>query len=321
MTGEKFTLMQYSVSAILGLIDAEDFVIPEIQRPFVWKRSQVRDLIDSLYNGYPTGYIITWKNPDVKTKDGGKANGKKVLIDGQQRVTALMAAIAGKEVLDDDFNKDRIKIAFNLLAEDETKSFAVQDASHLKDKRWIPDISVVFDTEFDSFDFAMKYCEVNEGIKPNEVNKAVTALKGIANRQIGVIELDAALDIDEVTEIFIRINSKGTALSQSDFVMSKMAADTIHSGSLMRKTVDYFCHLAVKPDFYSQLTHDAEFQASKYADKIKWLAKDYDDIYDPDYGDMLRVSFMHQFRRGKLADLVSLLSGRDFVTKELEKIL
>ena len=96
MTGEKFTLMQYSVHAILGLIDAEDFVIPEIQRPFVWKRSQVRDLIDSLYNGYPTGYIITWKNPDVKTKDGGKANGKKVLIDGQQRVTALMAAISGR---------------------------------------------------------------------------------------------------------------------------------------------------------------------------------------------------------------------------------
>lgn len=89
MTGEKFTLMQYSVSAILGLID-------------------------SLYNGYPTGYIITWKNPDVKNKDGGKANGKKALIDGQQRVTALMAAIAGKEVLDDDFNKDRIKIAFNV---------------------------------------------------------------------------------------------------------------------------------------------------------------------------------------------------------------
>lgn len=77
MIGEKFTLMQYSISAILGLIEAEDFVIPEIQRPFVWKRSQVRDLIDSLYSGYPTGYIITWKNPDVQTKDGGKANGKK----------------------------------------------------------------------------------------------------------------------------------------------------------------------------------------------------------------------------------------------------
>lgn len=316
MTGEKFTLMQYSISAILGLIEAEDFVIPEIQRPFVWKRSQVRDLIDSLYNGYPTGYIITWKNPDVQTKDGGKANGKKVLIDGQQRITALMAAIAGREVLDEDFNRDRIKIAFNPLAKDETKRFAVQDASHLKDKKWIPDISVVFDSNFDPFDFAIEYCSVNEGIKPNDVNKAITELKGIANRQIGVIELDHSLDIDEVTEIFIRINSKGTALSQSDFVMSKMAADTAHGGNILRKTVDYFCHLAAKPEFYSHLVHDTEFQNSKYASKIKWLAKDYDDIYDPDYGDMLRVSFMHQFRRGKLADLVSLLSGRDFETKE-----
>ena len=316
MTGEKFTLMQYSISAILGLIEAEDFVIPEIQRPFVWKRSQVRDLIDSLYNGYPTGYIITWKNPDVQTKDGGKANGKKVLIDGQQRITALMAAIAGKEVLDEDFNRDRIKIAFNPLAKDSTKRFAVQDASHLKDKKWIPDISVVFDSSFDPFDFALEYCAINEGVKPNDVNKAITGLKGIANRQIGVIELDHSLDIDEVTEIFIRINSKGTALSQSDFVMSKMAADTEHGGNMLRKTVDYFCHLAVKPEFYSHLTHDTEFQNSKYASKIKWLTKDYDDIYDPDYGDMLRVSFMHQFRRGKLADLVSLLSGRDFETKE-----
>ena len=227
-----------------------------------------------------------------------------------------MAAISGKEVLDDDFNKERIKIAFNPLAEDETKRFAVQDASHLKDKKWIPDISVVFEPEFDPFEFSIRYCETNEGVKPNVVNNAVMELRSIANRQIGVIELDASLEIDEVTEIFIRINSKGTALSQSDFVMSKMAADTNHNGSLMRKTVDYFCHLAVKPDFYSQMIKDQEFQNSKYAAKIKWLANDYDDIYDPNFGDMLRVSFMHQFRRGKLADLVSLLSGRDFITKE-----
>lgn len=252
----------------------------------------------------------------MQTKDGGKANGKKILIDGQQRITSLMAAISGKEVLDEDFNKDRIKIAFNPLATDETKRFAVQDASHIKNKKWIPDISVVFDSNFDSFDFALKYCEANEGIKPNDINKAITALKGIANRQIGVIEFDHSLDIDEVTEIFIRINSKGTALSQSDFVMSKMAADIEHGGNMLRKTVDYFCHLAVKPEFYSHITNDEEFQNSKYASKIKWLSKDYDDIFDPDYGDMLRVSFMHQFRRGKLSDLVSLLSGRDFETKE-----
>ena len=324
MNGEKFTLMQYPISAVLGLIEANDFVIPEIQRPFVWKRRQVRDLIDSLYNGYPTGYIITWKNPDIHTKDGGYSSGKKVLIDGQQRVTALMAAISGKEVLDEDFNKGRIRIAFNPFAEDESKRFAVQDASHLKNKKWIPDIAPLFESNFDSFEFSMNYCNDNTDVKPNDVNNAISKLRNIANRQIGVIELDQALDIDEVTEIFIRINSKGTPLSQSDFVMSKMAADGDvetggHGGSVMRKAVDYFCHLAIKPDFYPNMLKDSEFQKTKYAPKLKWLSNDYDDIYDPAFGDMLRVAFMHQFGRGKLADLVSLLSGRDFVTKEFRE--
>lgn len=319
MVGEKFTLMQYPVNAILGMIEAEEFVIPEIQRPFVWKRSQVRDLIDSLYNGYPTGYIITWKNPDVKTKDGVIAGGKHVLIDGQQRITAIMAAVAGKEVLDDDFNKDRIKIAFNPLETDSSKRFAVQDASHLKDKKWIVDIAEVFKPDFDLFEFATRYCAENDGTKPNEISNALMTLKGIANRQIGVINLDHTLDIDEVTEIFIRINSKGTALSQSDFVMSKMASDTKHGGNMLRKVVDYFCHLAVKPDFYPQMQKDKEFEQTEYAQKIRWLSKDNEDIYDPDYNDMLRVAFMYSFHRGKLGDLVSLLSGRDFETREFKE--
>lgn len=319
MQGEKFTLMQYNVSAILGFIEAGQFVIPEIQRPFVWKKSQVRDLIDSLYNGYPTGYIITWKNPDVHTKDGTMANGKHILIDGQERITALMASIVGLEVLDEDFNKDRIKIAFNPLATDSDKRFAVQDASHLKDRKWISDISEVFKNNFDPFDFVFKYCEDNPKVKHNEVNNAIIKLKEIANRQIGVIELDHSLDIDEVTEIFIRINSKGTALSQSDFVMSKMAADTAHGGNTLRKVVDYFCHLAVKHDFFPQMIKDTEFEKTEYAYNIKWLAKDNEDIYVPDYNDMLRVAFMYSFDRAKLSDLVSLLSGRDFETREFRE--
>lgn len=319
MVGEKFTLMQYSVSAILGLIEAQQFVIPEIQRPFVWKRAQVRDLIDSLYNGYPTGYIITWKNPDVQTKSGTMAGGKHVLIDGQQRITAIMAAIAGLEVLDEDFNNDRIKIAFNPLAEDPTKRFAVQDASHLKDKKWIPDIAEIFKTDFRQRAFENEYASNNENVDLDELSETLTKLKGIANRQIGVIELDHMLDIDEVTEIFIRINSKGTALSQSDFVMSKMAADIAHGGNTLRKVVDYFCHLSVKPDFYPQMQKDVEFGKTDYASTIKWLAKDNEDIYNPDYNDMLRVAFMYSFDRGKLSDLLSLLSGRDFETREFRE--
>ncbi len=97
MENEKYSNYPLSISAILGLIEANDIAIPEIQRPFVWKKTQVRDLIDSLYKGYPTGYIILWKNPNVKLKDGRISSGKKVLIDGQQRITALLTAITEEQ--------------------------------------------------------------------------------------------------------------------------------------------------------------------------------------------------------------------------------
>ena len=99
---EKYTANSISVSAILGLIESGDIAIPEIQRPFVWKKKQVRDLLDSLYKGYPTGYLIIWKNPNIKLKDGTFSSGKKILIDGQQRVTALMTAISGIPVINSD---------------------------------------------------------------------------------------------------------------------------------------------------------------------------------------------------------------------------
>ena len=99
----KYSVAQYSVDNILGFINSGEISIPEIQRPFVWKSSQVRDLIDSLYKGYPTGYIILWKNPNVKLKDGTISSGKKVIIDGQQRITALMTSIAARTVFNQDF--------------------------------------------------------------------------------------------------------------------------------------------------------------------------------------------------------------------------
>lgn len=319
MIEEKYNVFAYSIATILGFIDAGDIAIPEIQRPFVWKRTQVRDLIDSLYNGYPTGYLIIWQNHNVKLKDGKLAIGKKILIDGQQRVTALMAAISGKSIIDDDYKSTRIKIAFNPTSK-EDEVFAVQDSSHLKSKKWIPDISEIFKPKFNAFNFTLEYCENNPEAIPGEISSVINRLRGIAARQIGVIELIPTLDIDEVTEIFIRINSQGKSLSQADFAMSKIAADEKNEGSLMRKAIDYFCHLCVQPEFYSTIeANDPAFMRSDFAPKLKWLKNENGDLYDPDYGDMLRVSFMHKFHRGKISDLVALLSGRDFETKEFKE--
>ena len=313
MIQDKYSVTQFSVNVILGNIESGEIAIPEIQRPFVWKPRQVRDLIDSLYSGYPTGYLIIWQNPDVKLKDGSNAVGKKVLIDGQQRVTALMTAIAGREILTDEYESKVIRIAFNPLAEGEEEQFAVTTPAHEKSSFWIPDISVIFANDFDSYSFIDEYALKNPEVSKKEINQKITRLLNIKSCQLGAIVLVPQLDINEVTDIFVRINSQGKRLNESDFAMSKIAADEKYGGNMLRKAIDYFCHLAVDPAFYNTLiTADKPFYESEYAPKLKWLKDDFDDIYDPDYNDMLRVSFMHQFGRAKLGDLVSLLSGRDF---------
>ena len=113
---EKFNTTNYTIEQILGLIRSNSIAIPEIQRPFVWKNSQVRDLLDSLYKGYPTGYIILWQNHGVKLKDGTVSKGQKILIDGQQRITALMTSIVGWEIINSEYKKTRVKIAFDPFA-------------------------------------------------------------------------------------------------------------------------------------------------------------------------------------------------------------
>ncbi|MCQ2010947.1 DUF262 domain-containing protein [Sporolactobacillus sp. STSJ-5] len=317
---DKYTVTQYSMSSLLGYIDAGDIAIPEIQRPFVWKGKNVRDLIDSLYNGYPTGYLIIWQNPNVRLKNGQESVGKKVLIDGQQRITALMTAIAGKPVLNEDYEERTIKIAFNPIAEEEDGRFAVQTPVHLKTKHWIPDISELFKTQFSVRKFINQYLEENPKADEDLVDQAITQLLSIKSCQLGAIVLIPQLDINEVTEIFVRINSQGKRLNESDFAMSKIAADERYGGNLLRKAIDYFCHLAVEPSFYNKLAlSDHDFMKSEFEPKLRWLRNDKEDIYDPDYSDMLRVSFMHTFNRAKLGDLVSLLSGRDFADRKFKE--
>ena len=161
---EKYQSSNLSVEQILGLIKSNEIAIPEIQRPFVWKPKQVRDLIDSLYTGYPTGYIIISQSPNMRLKDGKLSEGKKIMIDGQQRITALMTAIVGLEVINADFEKQRIKIAFNPFAEDDEERFKVQDNAILKDKKWMADIAVLFHHNFNMWEFVNEYCSKNPEI-------------------------------------------------------------------------------------------------------------------------------------------------------------
>ena len=312
----RYSVNNYTVDTLLSNIKSGTIAIPEMQRPFVWEAWKVRDLIDSLYNGFPVGYIIEWQNPDVKLKDGTKSLGKRVLIDGQQRITAMTAAIVGKEVLDDHYKWRRIVIAFNPQEE----KFEVSNNAIKKSPKWIPDIAPVLEPDFDSLTFVMDYCKKNDmEDKMSQINAIINKLRGIVNNNIGVITLNADLDIDSVTEIFIRINSKGEPLSQADFVMSKISSNEVYGGNITRKTIDYFCHLLKSPEDLKEIQHnDTEFSELPEFEAIKWASKKNEPIYSTTYTDILRVAFTYKFKRGRLSDLVSLLSGRDFDSREFK---
>ena len=316
MSSQKYSVNQHLIETLLSWVKSGEIAIPEIQRPFVWDASKVRDLMDSLYQGYPVGYIIAWRNPNVKLKDGSVAEGKKVLIDGQQRVTALRAALAGEQVINQDYKQIRIRIAFQPIEE----RFEVANPAIDKDKTWFPDIAPIINGELKSHKVARDYIALNPDADEDLVYDRLDKLTDIVKKQVGLIELAPDLDIETVTEIFIRINSKGVVLSQADFAMSKIAVNEEFDGNALRKAIDYFCHLAIAPEFYPHIEqNDIEFAKTDYFAGMKWLRKENDDLYDPSYSDMLRVAFTSRFNRGKLSDLVGLLSGRNFETRTYEK--
>ena len=318
MSIQQYSVNQHPIQTLLTWIESGEIAIPEIQRPFVWDATKVRDLIDSLYAGYPIGYLISWRNPSVKLKDGTSSEGKRVLIDGQQRITALMAALLNERVINKDYKRVNITIAFN----PKEKKFEVTNPAIKKDKIWIANIADILSRDVSILKVVNEYCERNESSNQDEIFKSIELLRGIVNNHIGLIELNSDLDIETVTEIFIRINSQGAVLSQADFAMSKIAANETYNGNKLRKCIDYFCHLAIAPEFYQQLADvDKEFSSTEYFQKMSWLKQENDDLYDPSYTDMLRVAFTSEFKRGRLRDLVALLSGRNFETRAYEEAI
>lgn len=318
MSPHRYSVTPHPIETILTWVKSGEIAIPEIQRPFVWDATKVRDLLDSLYAGYPVGYLIVWQNPAVKLKDGTHAAGKRILIDGQQRVTALMAALLGRDVLTKDYETTRIRIAFH----PQEQRFEVANPAIGKDAAWIHDVSTIFSPTVNLWSVIDDYVKQNPPATHSDILNVLERLRKMVNNPVGVIDLAADLDIDTVTEIFIRVNSAGVTLSQADFAMSKIAVNESYGGNVLRKAIDYFCHMAVSPEFGTQIEQrDPAFAASEFYPKMKWLKDANSDIYDPSYTDMLRVAFTSEFKRGRLQDLVALLSGRNFETKQFEDIV
>ncbi len=215
-----FNPKTYQLGNILNDIETGSIALPDLQRPFVWKLTKVRDLMDSLYKGLPVGSIVLWEIYEPESYrpigvSGNKRSPRFLVIDGQQRLTSLFSIVKNAEIISQNVRKIKIKIAFNPIEE----RFEVSNPAIEKSAEWIADISDLF-INSSSFSAVNSYIERLPDIKEEErdlIAKRIERVTNIINYPLSVIELSTNLDPEEVSEIFVRINSKGISTSTKTF--------------------------------------------------------------------------------------------------------
>lgn len=305
MTDTVFTKVDYDLNSLVKYISMGDIGLPDIQRPFVWKNIKVRDLFDSMYRGYPVGYLLFWKNAiksdgninksqktigtDIKQKTPGL-----VIVDGQQRLTSLYAVIRNIPVLRENFESEHIRIAFNPLEE----KFEVTDAAIIRDKAFISDISRLWATDAKITRIIHNYLnnirtsrEITEE-EENLIEDRILKLQGLLSFPLTALELSPDIDEEAVSEVFVRINSKGTPLNQSDFILTLMSVFWDEG----RAELEKFCRESRIPS--------------------KGTASPFNYFIEPSPDNLLRVGVGVAFKRARLQYVYSILRGKDLETGE-----
>lgn len=233
MTQTMFRRVDYTLQQLVDAIEIGSLGLPDIQRPFVWEPTKVRDLLDSMYRGFPVGYLLLWENPPDdagKTQIGVTGHGHKrpsrLIIDGQQRLTSMYAVMTGKPVIDKDFRQKRIGISFRPL----DGRFEVTSAAIQRSPEWIADISEqVFSNGAGTFTLVGRYIQqISKAreVAPEEQDKAarnIERLLALKTYPFHALEVHSEADEEDVAEVFVRVNSKGTPLNQADFILTLLS--------------------------------------------------------------------------------------------------
>lgn len=295
MAGHLFKYIPFSVSQLTSAIDSGALALPDIQRPFVWPQSKVRDLLDSMYRGFPVGQVMFWQTgaePGVKqigTDAKAMAVPFHLIVDGQQRLTSLYAVMLGKPVLREDFTEQIIKVAFNPF----TEQFAIPDATTARQVEWLPNITPLYHSFLETVEgYVEKVREVREVTEEDRKHlfNVLDHVRDLSGYQFSVVELDVNADEEQVAEVFVRINSEGVVLNQADFILTLMSVFWEKG----RRELEDFAREAKKPSLDT-------------ASPFNWYIH-------PQPAQMLRVSAAVAFRRAVLKHVYSALRGRDVDT-------
>ncbi|MEU4823020.1 DUF262 domain-containing protein [Actinomadura sp. NPDC023710] len=285
-----FRTTDYSVAHLVEAVDRGDVALPDIQRPFVWKTTKVRSLFDSMYKGFPVGFLLFWETdaePGARRIGSGDAVPRNLIVDGQQRLTSLYAVMKGLDVVRENYDKTRIRIAFRPA----DGRFEVTDAAIEKDPEFIPDISVLwagggFHGVVRAFTERLASRREVSQEEQDRLTEALDRCRDLSNYSFKVMELSRSIDEEQVAEIFVRINSEGVTLNQADFILTLMSVFWEKG----RRDLEDFCRGARQP------TVDG-------GTAFNWYLR-------PQPDQLLRVSVALAFRRAVLKQVYQLLRGK-----------
>lgn len=282
--------------------------LPDLQRPFVWPDNKVRELLDSMYKGFPIGYIMLWASPEEYTRMNHIGKNSKtysvpddLVIDGQQRLTALLAAILGIQIKDKNYNERFIKISFNPLKDD----FQVWSQAYERDPEYISAISEVFQAEenHNVSKFRREYIKrVNDAREKNQkleltddeedhIEDSINNLLNLRSYSLPTLKISAKANEEDVAEIFVRVNSGGQKLTEKNFIETLLAVfdNTVHA------QINKFCE-------------ESRIPADGTA---------YNQILKVDPAHLIRVAVGFGFHRARLRYAYLLLRGKNLKTGEI----
>lgn len=297
MKATLFKEVNYSLAKLIEDIEAGEIGLPDIQRPFVWNAAKVRDLFDSMFNGFPVGYLLFWGNLASTGARQIGTNSKQsvprlLIVDGQQRLTSLYAVFKGIPVVDQSYKDTRIKIAFR----PRDAVFAVPDAAIENDPEYVPDITQLWTGDTTRSAFVRAFLKRLNAAHPvgqeeeDRLSEEIDRLYDLQSYPFTALELSSTIEEEKVAEVFVRINSKGVALNQADFILTLMSVWWDEG----RKALEDFSRRAKQPSTGAPSPFNHFIQPS------------------PDQ--MLRAVVGLGFRRGTLRSVYALLRGRDLAT-------
>ncbi len=295
-----FQQSSYTLSGLLNYIDMGDVGLPEIQRPFVWKATKVRDLLDSMFRGFPVGYLLFWVNAEVNhshpigLNDKAHKTSRLLVIDGQQRLTALYSVFRNKPVLDRNYHESHIEIAFR----PRDAKFEVADAAIRRDPEYVANISELWASGRGPYLLTNSFLEqlrAKHSVTVEECNTIsnnLNRLIGLMNYPFTVLEIASSVDEEQVADIFVRINSQGVTLKQADFILTLLSVFWDDG----RKNLEQFS------------------RDSRIPSRAQSKPSPYNTFIEPDPDQLLRVAVAIGFNRGRLRSVYQLLRGRDLET-------